>query len=258
MVVQLQPQRAQAVERLGARAGDLERLTPRRLRGGGCAARTRSRAARCPRWRPRSGPRRRAAGRGPCPRSRRAGRPGMAAAVARPPDGRIMRSLVPWMTTVGAVIVRSCRGAVAGREDRRELARRSRRGCGRARSRAAAAARSSSSSNGKPGEPISRNVETTDSIASSGAGGRLADEDRVDAQARRAAPEVPGVGHDRGERAHALGMLDGERLGDHPAHRGAGDVRALDPEVVEQPGRVVGHVGERVGGGGLVAQQRAA
>ena len=38
-----------------------------------------------------------------------------------------------------------------------------------------------------------------------------------------------------------------EHLGDHPAHRGADDVRRLDPEVVEEPGRVVGHVVERVG-----------
>ena len=43
------------------------------------------------------------------------------------------------------------------------------------------------------------------------------------------------------------GMPIGERLGDHPAHRGADDVGGVDPEVVEQPDRVVGHVVERVG-----------
>ena len=33
--------------------------------------------------------------------------PGMAAAVARPPDGRTILSFVPWITTVGAVMPRS-------------------------------------------------------------------------------------------------------------------------------------------------------
>ena len=42
--------------------------------------------------------------------------------------------------------------------------------------------------------------------------------------------------------------MRGEGLGDHAAHRYADDVGALDPEVVEQADRVVGHVGERVGG----------
>ena len=34
---------------------------------------------------------------------------------------------------------------------------------------------------------------------------------------------------------HRLRVLDGHRLGDHPAHRRAHDVRPLDAEVVEQP-----------------------
>ena len=33
--------------------------------------------------------------------------PGMARAVARPPDGGTSLSLVPWMTSVGATMVRS-------------------------------------------------------------------------------------------------------------------------------------------------------
>ena len=42
-----------------------------------------------------------------------------------------------------------------------------------------------------------------------------------------------------------LGMFDRQGLGDHPAHRGADDVGALDAEVVHQPDRVVGHVAQR-------------
>jgi len=34
--------------------------------------------------------------------------PGIALAVARPPEGRTSGSCVPWMTSVGAVIVASC------------------------------------------------------------------------------------------------------------------------------------------------------
>jgi hypothetical protein len=33
--------------------------------------------------------------------------PGIAFAVARPPEGRIILSTLPWITSVGAVIVRS-------------------------------------------------------------------------------------------------------------------------------------------------------
>ena len=37
-------------------------------------------------------------------------------------------------------------------------------------------------------------------------------------------------------------MARGEVLGDHPAHRGADDVRGREAEAVEQAGGVVGHV----------------
>ena len=57
--------------------------------------------------------------------------------------------------------------------------------------------------------------------------------------------------------ATRLGMADGERLGDHPAHRHADDVGPLDAEVVEQTGGVVGHVGELVGRLGEAAASRA-
>ena len=48
--------------------------------------------------------------------------------------------------------------------------------------------------------------------------------------------------------ATCRGMADGQRLGDHPAHRRADDVGRTDAEVVEQLGGVVGHVVDRVGG----------
>jgi hypothetical protein len=42
-------------------------------------------------------------------------------------------------------------------------------------------------------------------------------------------------------------MLDGDRLGDHAAHRRAHHVGRFETEVVEQADRVGGHVGQRVG-----------
>ena len=42
-------------------------------------------------------------------------------------------------------------------------------------------------------------------------------------------------------------MLDGERLGDHPAHRQAHHVRLFDAVGVEDGDRVIGHVGQQVG-----------
>ncbi len=48
--------------------------------------------------------------------------PGIAFAVARPPDGRTRRSSVPWMTSVGALIVREHRVALACLHDGAQLA----------------------------------------------------------------------------------------------------------------------------------------
>ena len=42
-------------------------------------------------------------------------------------------------------------------------------------------------------------------------------------------------------------VIGGDHLRDHAAHRGTDDVRALDPERVEQTSRVACHVVERVG-----------
>ena len=60
---------------------------------------------------------------------------------------------------------------------------------------------------------------------------------------------VRGVADRRHDRRHAeqpVGVLDRQRLDDHPAHRRADDVRLVDAEVVEQADRVSGHVGQRV------------
>ncbi len=55
-----------------------------------------------------------------------------------------------------------------------------------------------------------------------------------------------GRGHHRGERQHPVGVRDRHRLGDHPAHRGADDVRPLDPQRGQQAQAVIGHVPQRV------------
>jgi hypothetical protein len=75
---------------------------------------------------------------------------------------------------------------------------------------------------------------------------RPAEEVSVDGEGRLAADPAARVGDHRDERAHRLGVLDRERLADHPAHRGADDVGGLDLEVAHQLERVGRHVGEAV------------
>ena len=60
------------------------------------------------------------------------------------------------------------------------------------------------------------------------------------------------------QRAHPVGMAEGEDLGDHAAHRGAHDVGVVGAGVVEHGERVVGHLLERVGAVRLVAAAGAA
>ena len=60
------------------------------------------------------------------------------------------------------------------------------------------------------------------------------------------------------QRAHPLGVLEREDLGDRPAHRRADDVGGLDAGVVEHGDGVVGHLLERVGAVRLVAATGAA
>ena len=53
------------------------------------------------------------------------------------------------------------------------------------------------------------------------------------------------VGGAEGQGADPLRVGERQLLGDHPAHRDADDVGALDLERVEQRQRVAGHVGDR-------------
>ena len=56
-----------------------------------------------------------------------------------------------------------------------------------------------------------------------------------------------GGGHDGDEALHPLRVVDRDELRDHPAHRGAGDMGAVDPERPEEGGGVGRHVVEAVG-----------
>ena len=98
--------------------------------------------------------------------------PGIARAVARPPEGETRRSAVPWMTSVGtriwrssfvrlpeAMIAASWRAMPAGLRPRSKL-RPARR-------------RRSSSSRSNPGDPISANSRTVCSTYSSRFAGDL-------------------------------------------------------------------------------------
>ncbi len=69
---------------------------------------------------------------------------------------------------------------------------------------------------------------------------------------------LAGRRHDAGQRAHPFGPGDGHGLGDHAAHRDADDVRGLEPEVVQQPEAVVGHVGRACTAGARRGRRRPA
>jgi len=46
------------------------------------------------------------------------------------------------------------------------------------------------------------------------------------------------------QREDALGMLEGQFLGDHAAHGGAADMSGPHAQLVHEPDHVVGHVGD--------------
>ena len=62
-----------------------------------------------------------AAGRGPCPSTSSSSAPGIAAAVARPPETWTIRSASPWITRAGTVSARSRGAAVGLGQDREHL-----------------------------------------------------------------------------------------------------------------------------------------
>ena len=59
---------------------------------------------------------------------------------------------------------------------------------------------------------------------------------------------VARVGHDGAEAEHPLRVVDGQLLGDHPAHRHTDDVSDGHVEVVEQRHGILGHVRQEVVG----------
>ena len=155
--------------------------------------------------------------------------------------------------------VRSSRGAVARGDDRRQLAP----GPGRVVVAVVALARERRGSPPRrAASPASRSPSKTSPSAPTNASRSLGgppQEQRVDAAARAArCAAAAGVGHDRDQRADLLGVAGGERLGDHPAHRGADDVRRREVELAQQAGGVLGHVGQRVVGGAAGAGQQLA
>ena len=107
--------------------------------------------------------------------------PGIARAVARPPEGATSGSAVPWMTSVGAVMRAQLGGAVARGDDRGELTPGP---CGVVvavvagvgeRADVLGVAR-------QAGEPIAREQALHVRDEAPRAAGRAAQEDRVDAQ----------------------------------------------------------------------------
>ena len=65
------------------------------------------------------------------------------------------------------------------------------------------------------------------------------------------------AGEDHSQRPGPLGKPGREDLGDHAAHRGSDDVCAVDAQMVQQRGGVVGHVLERVDRRAALADIRA-
>ena len=78
-------------------------------------------------------------------------------------------------------------------------------------------------------------------------GGRRTGEDGEGLRRGPTDVRLAGGGHDRGHRQQAIGMVDGELLDDHPAHRHPHDMGPVDSQVVEYGHRVGGHVGQVVG-----------
>ena len=95
-----------------------------------------------------------------------------------------------------------------------------------------------------PGERAGPRDGGLDSGLAAGRRGRAHDRDGVGV--RPADRRVPGAGHDRAERQHPLRPPDRHQLRDHAAHRRAEEVGAVQPEGVEEPDGVGGHLVEGV------------
>ena len=157
-----------------------------------------------------------------------AARPGSARrSAARSPTGSISSS-VPWITSVGASMLRRAARCVSCASAGPQLGHA--RPAPRRRARAAIDWKRSQacSSAAKAGETLtsqparSARSRSPDIIASPSRCSTL--------RSRQRAALAAAVGAAERERPHALGVRERELLGDHPAHRDAEHVRGLDAE----------------------------
>ena len=151
------------------------------------------------------------------------------------------------------------RGAVAGLDGSPPAGGRSRpAACGSRSNAVSASSRTVASSNGKPCEPMWRHIVTAAVGGLAPGSGRAraaaAAASRARAQPTRRAPVVDMI---ETRLRTCSGWSGRERLGDHPAHRDADEVRGPELERVDQAGGVVGHVVERVLLGVEAAAHRA-
>ena len=182
----------------------------------------------------------------PMPGTSTSSAPGMARAVARPPDTWTSLSLRPWMTRAGIVQPLQGLGAIGlsqhclhltdhpGRADAPVV------GLGRPLARLLRGDRVRRRADRRPG--LHRALDGL-------LPGALGRAEQHGKQPRVLPPDRAPAGrrHDRHEGEHAIAVLERQCLGDHAAHRDPRDVGLVDAEMVEQPDRVVGHVAQRVG-----------
>ena len=179
--------------------------------------------------------------------------PGIARAVARPPESATSGSASPWITSVGTSIVfssavRSPEARIAAswrgvRPDRGRGRSWLPRGAGCLPGRAAARSSRSCRRASRSGRCTHRGPP------------RALEEHRQERRRGPPGPAAARVGHDRDQRRDVLGVQRGERLGDHPAHRRADDVRRCAIEFAQQRRGVAGHRRQRVGRGSPWAQR---
>ena len=146
--------------------------------------------------------------------------PGMAAAVALPPEGRTSVSSLPWTTSVGAVDPAQLARAVARLQHRRHLAAGAGRVARAVEGEAGALAHGGGidlESGGPDGAPQQRVVVHVGRALAR----RGAQQEAVAAGSGLALQAVPRRRHDRRQRAHALGAACRHGLGHHAAQRSA-------------------------------------
>ena len=159
--------------------------------------------------------------------------PGMCCAVSRPAARGTSGSLAPWITSVGAAMVRSS-------------LRRS--------------PEATTASNWRRVPAGSDHAEHPDQVIDHRLGIRRVGGPAQQRLARPAArprdAPVAARGHDRSEAKHALREARRQHLRDHAAHRGADDVRAHDSQAVQQADGIAGHVFQRIGRAHRQAERR--